>query len=252
MELALSTVFLTALLGSPHCGAMCGPLLTIVAPPSSASPAGARRFFAWWQVGRLAAYLALGALAGLVGGAANAAGRLVGMQRAALVLAGIVLVAGGALSLWSAFGGRGVGAVAVHGPFVRVLRAIRGGAGAARSFQIGALTALLPCGWLWAFVTVAAGSGSVARGSLVLATFWLGTLPMLVGVLAGARRLLAARPKFARVAVALVLVLSGALAISGRSRLAFAEPPAPSPPPAPVAAPGSLDPALAPCCGHGS
>src|SRR5690606_1360759 len=40
----------------------------------------------------------------------------------------------------------------------------------------------LPCGFLYGFGVWAAGTGSAARGALLLAAFWLGTVPALLGV----------------------------------------------------------------------
>lgn len=46
-------------------------------------------------------------------------------------------------------------------------------------FILGVVTALLPCGWLYAFLAIAMGSGGVKSAALVMAFFWTGTLPIL-------------------------------------------------------------------------
>jgi hypothetical protein len=51
-----------------------------------------------------------------------------------------------------------------------------------RSVLIGLATGLLPCGWLYAFVLAAVGTGSMLHGVGVLFAFWLGTLPALLGI----------------------------------------------------------------------
>jgi sulfite exporter TauE/SafE len=61
---------------------------------------------------------------------------------------------------------------------------IRGRRAAQRSYLVGVLTGLLPCGWLWAFVVAAAGTATPAMGAAVMAVFWLGTVPAMTGVLA--------------------------------------------------------------------
>jgi sulfite exporter TauE/SafE len=43
-------------------------------------------------------------------------------------------------------------------------------------------TPLLPCGWLYAFVLTAAGTGGVLSGLSVMTAFWLGTVPALLGM----------------------------------------------------------------------
>jgi sulfite exporter TauE/SafE len=40
----------------------------------------------------------------------------------------------------------------------------------------------LPCGWLYAFVLAAVGTGNVVTGAGILLAFWLGTLPALIGI----------------------------------------------------------------------
>ena len=47
----------------------------------------------------------------------------------------------------------------------------------AHALATGLLTTLLPCGWLYAFVALAAGTASAPLGALVMLTFWIGTLP---------------------------------------------------------------------------
>lgn len=84
-----------------------------------------------------------------------------------------------------------------------------------RSYLIGTLTGLLPCGWLWAFVIAAAGTASLLGGALVMFAFWLGTVPAMTGLLAFAgpvvSRIRARMP--AVTAVALVALGIGTLAL---------------------------------------
>jgi sulfite exporter TauE/SafE len=50
----------------------------------------------------------------------------------------------------------------------------------ARTFFVGLMTGLLPCGWLYSFVLLAIVSASLIKGALVLIFFWMGTIPALV------------------------------------------------------------------------
>ena len=72
----------------------------------------------------------------------------------------------------------------VAAPLFAWLVQIRGRRAAQRAWLVGALTGLLPCGWLWAFVVSAAGTGSPAAGAAVMAVFWLGTVPAMTGMFA--------------------------------------------------------------------
>ena len=85
-----------------------------------------------------------------------------------------------------------------------------------RAFTIGTLTTLLPCGWLWAFVITASGAADPLLGGLVMAVFWLGTLPVMlslgVGIQAMAGRLGAKLP----VLTSLLLIGVGVFTVAGR------------------------------------
>lgn len=176
MTAILATIFVSSLAGSLHCLAMCGPLVGLVGEHSL-------RLSLVHALGRLLTYVVLGALAGLVGGAVNLAGRLGSIQHAATILAGAIIVGWGirtiaiARSWWTPRRAEGAA-------FARGLVRLRGRRPAVRAWIAGALTGLVPCGWLWAFVVSAAGTGSVVFGAAVMAVFWLGTVPAMTGLLA--------------------------------------------------------------------
>ena len=170
-------VFAASLAGSLHCVAMCGPLVGL--------HAGARslRLALVHALGRLTTYAALGALAGLVGGAVDTAGHLAAIQHGAAIVAGVVIVGWGLRTIAIA---RGWLTAAGSAPqlFQRGLVQLRTRGAVSRAWLIGALTGLLPCGWLWVFVVSAAGTGGPGTGAAVMAVFWLGTVPAMTGVLA--------------------------------------------------------------------
>jgi sulfite exporter TauE/SafE len=149
--------------GSLHCAAMCGPF------------AAASHHLPAYALGRLVAYLALGVLAGGLGAALE----LAAIGRVALPLAGVVVIVWGGVSLLRALGARRASGAA--GPRAPMLYAIHRRRPWTRGALIGALTPLLPCGWLWAFVVVAAGTGSAASGAGVMAALWLGSAPAIAG-----------------------------------------------------------------------
>jgi sulfite exporter TauE/SafE len=66
--------------------------------------------------------------------------------------------------------------------FPLALSRLRDLPGYQRGIAIGLVTGLLPCGWLYAFVVSAAGTGSIVSGALLMTAFWLGSVPALVGV----------------------------------------------------------------------
>jgi sulfite exporter TauE/SafE len=163
----------SSLVGSLHCVAMCGPLVGL--------HGGARtlRLAFTHALGRLATYVTLGVVGGLVGRAVD----LAPVQHAATFVAGGVIVGWGLYSIAVALGWRRPSAA--HGTLFRKgLVQLRGKRPALRAWLAGALTGLLPCGWLWAFVIAAAGTASPLSGALVMLAFWLGTVPAMTGVLA--------------------------------------------------------------------
>ncbi|MFO7181156.1 MAG: sulfite exporter TauE/SafE family protein [Pseudomonadota bacterium] len=172
----LLSVLLASLVGSLHCALMCGPFVAVYAGGASQAPF---RLHAAYHCGRLATYLVLGALAGLLGHALDLTGSLLGVTRIAALVAGLVAATFGLLGmLRGASGASG----AFAGPLARLAPRLMRLPEAPRALALGASTTLLPCGFLYAFAAVAAGTGSVLGGTLVMGVFWLGTVPALLGV----------------------------------------------------------------------
>jgi sulfite exporter TauE/SafE len=174
MTALLFTIALSSLAGSVHCVAMCGPLVGL--------HGGTLRLALAHSAGRLATYAMLGGLAGLAGRAVDLAGNLAAVQRVATIVSGGVIVGWGLYQLAVALG-------YARDPklsgklFTSSLVQIGKRRPLARAWLVGVLTGLLPCGWLWAFVVSAAGTGSPLLGAAVMAMFWLGTVPAMTGVL---------------------------------------------------------------------
>lgn len=179
--IVLAGVLLASLLGSVHCGAMCSAFACL------ANGGGGRGAF--YHGGRLAAYLLLGTAAGLIGVGLDRAGLIASVQRTAALVTSVALIGWGLVQLRQALRARRtVSASPWAGTLARLLHRTSAWDPRARATAIGLTTGLLPCGWLWAFVATAMGTGSPARGALVMLVFWAGTVPMLAAVAAGARR----------------------------------------------------------------
>lgn len=217
MIAVVGTVLVAALLGSPHCAAMCGPLTCLYGGDGGGSRRAGPHLA--YNLGRLGSYLLLGALAGVAGAGMNHLGALAGVPRAAALVAGALMVLWGALTIASALG------VAVPGGspppvFRRLLSGVvtrfQENSPTRRAAALGLLTTLLPCGWLYAFVATAAGTGSASAGMLVMATFWLGTVPVMAAVGLAAQRALGPFRRRLPVVTAAALVVIGLLTIAGR------------------------------------
>lgn len=205
-------VLVASLIGSLHCVAMCGPLAAL----HHGAPPGQRwRGVALHQSGRALGYVVLGATAGALGKAVDLAGQALALQRAAMVIAAAGLAAWGLMLGIGALRARRPDAAAATGGdslFSRGLVKLRASRRPKlRALALGLLNAVLPCGWLWAFVALAAGTGSVTLGAGTMFAFWLGTMPALLGATALATPLLArVRSRWPLVTAALVLGLAGA------------------------------------------
>jgi len=223
----LGSVALASALGSLHCAAMCGPLTSLYLEPATMRPGSASARLRWTaplahNLGRLAAYATLGAIAGGLGSAIDLAGRAASVQRAAMIIAAGAVVAWGTLALASALG-LPVPSLAPR-TWNRALVKIRRRRPAVRAAMIGLLSAALPCGWLWAFVMVAAGTGGVLSGVAVMAAFWLGTMPMMMGIGTVAQPLIRRLGARLPLVTAIALIAVGVVALAARTPMLGAVP----------------------------
>jgi hypothetical protein len=220
MTALLATVFVASLVGSLHCVGMCGPFVAFYS--GSDGSAGVRRLLshAAYSGGRLVAYAVFGLAAGTVGAALDVAGSLAGFQRVAAVAAGATMVLWGVLALLQI---RGVRIFKHGGGNGRLARVFRRGFSLVsdkpplvRASVVGLLSGFLPCGWLWAFVVTAAGTGGALAGAAVMTAFWAGTVPALLAVGFGSQILSAPLRRHVPAVTAVLLVALGLFAILGR------------------------------------
>lgn len=211
--MSAGAVLLAALAGSVHCGAMCGAF----AAHCGSRPAPGVAY----HLGRLLAYVTLGMIAGALGAGIDVlAAQVLGLQRVAAVLMGLTLMVIALRLGWPRAArtplvqiGEPGQAAAPSAPtrLVRLLR--RRDAGGA--LGVGLLSGLLPCGWLWGFLALAASRGSVLGGAVVMLAFWAGTVPILLAVGGLVGRLTARVKRWARPAVATGMFMAGLLALTG-------------------------------------
>lgn len=258
MSLALAAaVFTASLLGSLHCAGMCGAFVAFAVGLDGKTPRVPRSTLqAAYHAGRLATYLTLGAAAGAAGSVFDIAGSLVGVQRAALAMAGACMVVFGLIAV-----------LRIHGvtipaaPAPAWLRRFASAALSAASTQsplaraglTGLLTTLLPCGWLYAFVITSAGTGSAVAGAGMMGVFWIGTLPALIAVGSGVQALasrLGALGRHVPTVTAAAVIVIGMLNLvaPGRLRASSADYGPPPPPSQIVDVARHLTPAESSCC----
>lgn len=232
MTVPILTVLIASLVGSLHCVGMCGAFVAFAC--GTGDQPGIRHktlLNAAYNGGRLVTYCILGAIAGVLGHVLDLGGDYIGIQQAAAIFAGLVMVVFGAVTLMKI---KGIKLPKLPLPNFLV-KTVTLGQGLAmamrpvpRALTIGLLTTLLPCGWLYAFALVAAGTGSPVYGALTMAIFWLGTLPYLVAVGAGIQSLTGVLGKHLPTATAVLIVLVGLYSVVnrlGKTNAVYAQPP---------------------------
>ena len=212
------TVLAASLVGSLHCAGMCGGFVAFY------TGAGGRRpglGHAAYNIGRLAAYATLGALAGALGAALDLAAAPAGIERGAAVLAGGLIALWGTWTLLEMAGVRVARLeppAALRGAVARGVAVVAAQPPVTRALVIGLLTGLLPCGWLYAFIVTAAGTGDPLRGAGLMAVFWLGTLPAMAGLGVAVQALAGSLRRWVPAACAVAMIAVGLLAVAVRAR----------------------------------
>jgi len=232
-------ILATSLLGSMHCVGMCGPMAlwaSGVAEPHATRRQAMQRLVGY-HTGRLITFAFAGIAAGLIGGLMTAGGDWLGWQQTAARIAGSAMVGLGVWKLlhwlrpvappdassidfatplpspalgqrFSVWVSRRIAGLR---PFIaRMPRNLR-------AVAIGVVTTWLPCGWLYLFILVAAATANVGAALVVMTAFWIGTLPALTALVAGA---VGVTPRFRPampLLVAAVLIITGIYTASGRA-----------------------------------
>lgn len=219
MTAVIVAVFVASLLGSLHCAGMCGGVLAFCAGTSGGESESSWRAPVAYNAGRVVMYTALGAIAGFAGSAIDFGGAMLGWQRTAAVIAGALMIVFGLFALGRACGVGGV--VMKNSP--RMQRMLRRGFDFAfqwppvtRAFIIGVLTGLLPCGWLWVFLVVAAGTAHPVNGAITMAVFWTGTLPVMLALGLSVQKLSGSFRRYLPRLSAAMLIMIGLVTVAGR------------------------------------
>lgn len=234
-----AAILVTSLLGSMHCVGMCGPMAlwaSGVGAPNATRREAMMRLTSY-HAGRLITFAFAGIVAGLVGGWMTTGGDWLGWQQTAARLAGSAMVG---LGVWKLLHWispiASADAITMNEPgsvrrssigerfsfwvsrrIARLRPIIVRLPGNLRAVAIGMVTTWLPCGWLYLFVLVAAATANVGAALFVMFAFWIGTLPALTALVAGA---VGVSPRFRPampLLVASVLIITGIYTASGRA-----------------------------------
>lgn len=198
-------------LGSIHCVGMCGGLVTAL---SMSRPK------TWWyglltyQLGRIISYAMLGLFFGLIGMGLLAGGGKQ-MQQALAIFAGVVMVIFGLnlagflpdlLQRMTAWASRHLGLTKLVYQLSRDAR-LRGW------FVLGTANGLLPCGLVYAALSLATSIGNVGMSFSMMLVFGVGTIPaMMLAPVAIRRFTPELRGRFLQLA-GLLLIVMGAITV---------------------------------------
>jgi len=196
--------FVGGLTGSPHCVGMCGGF----AVASADSPMA-------YHLGRLTTYVTLGAIAGSVGSI------IPGPPWVSAAVSATILV-WFCLRLADVIPAPKLGKSWV----VETGRNLARRQGSRPRFALGVVTAMLPCGLVWATLGVAVASNNTGSGMAVMAAFWMGTVPLLSAAAMGLMAL-AQRGRRVRIGLAVAVFVAGLWSISNRVDAAPADGAAP-------------------------
>ena len=171
----LYTALIFGLLGSFHCIGMCGPIALLLPVDRSNEWKKLSQIFLY-HFGRILAYASIGLLFGAVGKGLY----LFGMQQQLSIVIGllmifVVLIPHKTFNKYN-----------FSKPLYILISKIKSSLGSALKkkspdtfFTIGFLNGFLPCGLVYMAVFGAIASGTAAEGSLYMAFFGLGTIPLM-------------------------------------------------------------------------
>jgi sulfite exporter TauE/SafE len=184
----LYLIFLTTgfTVGFGHCIGMCGPLVVSLSLSlKGKSPILPHLLY---NTGRVITYTMLGGIMGASGSFTLVAAHLAGIQKGALIVAGIIIIVMAlAMSGWLPLGRIFGDYYNPDGIISKGFRKLSQAKSTAAYFPIGLLLGLLPCGPVYTALLAAAGAGLNATGTLqgiikgmaVMMSFGIGTIPAL-------------------------------------------------------------------------
>jgi sulfite exporter TauE/SafE len=186
----LYPAFLIGLLGSLHCIGMCGPIALTVGVQSGKAPLRKAGNLLLYNLGRVVTY----AFLGLVLGALGFGFKVAGLQQTLSIAIGVGLII---YAFWPSLIHR-LEQKTSH-PLYKANQWLKKSLGSLlksnkghKTFFIGLLNGLLPCGLVYFAVAAAVAVGSPTDGMWFMMVFGAGTIPLLMafaffGGLAGVR-----------------------------------------------------------------
>ncbi len=175
----LLTALVFGLLGSFHCVGMCGPIAFLLPVDRSSTRKKAFQIFLY-HFGRLLAYSSIGFLFGWIGKSLN----LFGMQQQLSIAIGLLMIAVVfiPIKIFNKYN--------FSKPLFKLVSRVKSALGKELKkktpdtfLTIGFLNGFLPCGLVYMAVFGAIASESALQGSLYMAMFGVGTIPLMTSAI---------------------------------------------------------------------
>ncbi|MEW4924808.1 sulfite exporter TauE/SafE family protein [Algibacter sp. 2305UL17-15] len=171
----LFSAFILGLLGSFHCVGMCGPIAFML-PVNRNNSVKKVLQIAIYHFGRLLAYSIIGLIFGLIGKSLY----IFGYQQQLSIIIGILMI------LVVLIPQKTFNKYNFSKPVYKLISKVKSALGAAMKkktmdtfLTIGFLNGFLPCGLVYMALFAAIASGNALNGSLYMAVFGLGTIPLM-------------------------------------------------------------------------
>jgi hypothetical protein len=171
----LTTAFIFGLLGSFHCVGMCGPIAFLLPVDRSNTLKKTGQIFLY-HFGRILAYSLIGLIFGLLGKSLN----LFGMQQQLSIGIGLLMILVVLIPIQT------FNKYNLSKPLYKVISKVKNRLGTELKkkspdtfLTIGFLNGFLPCGLVYMAVFGALAAGNAFEGSLYMALFGLGTIPLM-------------------------------------------------------------------------
>jgi hypothetical protein len=176
--------FTIGLFGSLHCVGMCGPLAIAFCDKEKDSKWQRLYSGMSYNLGRTFTYSVLGLFFGLLGTIMV----LADFQKSLSIILGVLLI----LSFLMSYDidQKINGLPGVRKFYVKVRQRISKMYSKAKKFHpftLGLANGLLPCGLVYLALAGAIASGSIIKGMIFMASFGLGTIPMMIALIFGVR-----------------------------------------------------------------
>lgn len=175
----LYTALLFGLLGSFHCVGMCGPIAFLLPVDRNNNLKKIGQIFLY-HFGRILAYSIIGLVFGLVGKSLN----LFGLQQQLSILIGVLMIAVIFIPV------KTFNKYNFSKPIYKAVSKVKSALGKELKkktpdtfLTIGFLNGFLPCGLVYMAVFGAIASGNALQGSLYMAVFGIGTIPLMTSAI---------------------------------------------------------------------